>query len=111
MELSHIEEHDHEHFKNMVPRGVEQAYADKAYRSMEHDEYLKERGIRNCVLNRVGGDKSWLNDKWSKIRYGPSEMSDWGHDEYFEALVYQWDGWGTTDSPEQDLGIDLRHRF
>lgn len=53
MRLSHIEEHDHEHFGQMIPRGVKRAYADKAYKSAQHDEYLRERGIQNRVLNRA----------------------------------------------------------
>ncbi len=74
MELSHIEEHDHEHFKSMVPRGVEQAYADKAYRSAEHDEYLQEREIRNRVLNRVWRGQRLTqrqmrqNKVWGRVR-------------------------------------------
>jgi len=74
MELSHIEEHDHEHFKNMIPRGVEKAFADKAYRSKKHDEYLKERGIQNCVLNRVWRGQELTqrevkqNKVWGRVR-------------------------------------------
>ena len=76
MDLSHIEEHDHEHFKDMVPRGVEQAYADKAYRSAEHDEHLRERGIRNRVLHRIWRGQKLTqrqvkqNKTWGRVRCG-----------------------------------------
>ncbi len=76
MDLSHIEEHDHEHFKDMVPRGVEQAFADKAYRSAQHDEYLEERGIRNRVLHRVWRGQKLTqrqlkqNKVWGRVRCG-----------------------------------------
>jgi len=74
MNLSHIEEHDHEHFKNLIPQGVQQAYADKAYKSAQHDEYLKKRGIRNCVLHRAWRGQELTqrqvkqNKTWGRVR-------------------------------------------
>jgi transposase, IS5 family len=55
MELGSIRENDHQHFKVMMPRGIKRAYADKAYWSSEHGEYLKKRRIRNCILRRTWG--------------------------------------------------------
>ena len=71
MELSHTEEQDRKHFKNMVPRGVKQAYADKAYQSAEQDEHLKERRIRNRVLNRV-----WQGQTLTKLQLKQKKV--WG---------------------------------
>jgi len=71
MDLSHIEEHDHEHFGALIPRGVKSAYADKAYKSAEHDEDLKRRGIRNRVLHRV-----WRGQKLTQRQVGQNKI--WG---------------------------------
>ena len=74
MGLSRIEEHDHEHFKGLIPRGTKEAYADKAYRSIEHDEYLEKRGMKNRILfkgyrnRKLTGRQKRLNRAWSKVR-------------------------------------------
>jgi len=50
MELSRIEEHDHDYLKPMIAKDAEAVYADKAYRSSEHEKYLRKRGIKSRVL-------------------------------------------------------------
>jgi len=74
MELSRIEEHDHQHFKSLIPCGTKQVYAGKAYASQEHERYLAEKGIQSRVLfkgyrNRelTAGQRE-KNRKWSRIR-------------------------------------------
>lgn len=69
LDLGVIEESDHKRFKDMVPRGVKRAYADKAYWSKEHREYLKRRGIRNCILKRAkrGRELTWAEQKRNKV--------------------------------------------
>jgi len=74
MELSRIEESDHEHFEELIPDGTERVYADKAYRSEKHEEYLAEREMESRVLHRAYRNRPLtaaqkrLNRRWSKVR-------------------------------------------
>lgn len=52
MDISFIEEHDHEHFKELIPPGTREVYADKAYASRNHEDYLWRRRIWNGVMRR-----------------------------------------------------------
>jgi transposase, IS5 family len=72
MSLSHIGEHDHEHFEKLLPKGVKRAYADKAYKSAEHDEYLRKRGIQNRVLHRA-----WRGQGLTQREVKQNKV--WGH--------------------------------
>ncbi len=50
METSRIEEHDHNHFESLIPKDTKRVYADKAYRSEEHESYLRRRNMESRVL-------------------------------------------------------------
>tara|TARA_B100000315_G_scaffold34556_1_gene29244 strand:+ start:1888 stop:2568 length:681 start_codon:yes stop_codon:yes gene_type:complete len=50
MELSRIEKHDHNYLIPLIAKGSKAVYADKAYRSLEHEKYLSKRGIKSRVL-------------------------------------------------------------
>lgn len=52
MEISHIEKHDHEYLKPMIRHRTKMVFADKAYASHEHDEYLERRKIKNGILSK-----------------------------------------------------------
>lgn len=74
MVLGSIRENDHQRFKEMVPRGVKRAYADKMYWSKEHAEYLRKRGIQNCILRRTWGSRELtkaqvgMNKRFGRVR-------------------------------------------
>lgn len=74
METGRIEEHDHNHFKSFIPRGTKRAYADKAYRSQEHEDYLHNRNVESRVLFKGYRDRmltAWQkrkNRQWSIVR-------------------------------------------
>jgi IS5 family transposase len=72
--LSHIEEHDHGHFESMLPADTQEAFADKAYKSKEHDLLLRRWKVKNRVLRKgfrnralTKADKRW-NSKQNRIR-------------------------------------------
>jgi IS5 family transposase len=74
MEISWIEEHDHPYLHSLIPAGTKRVYGDKAYRSEEHERYLRKRkiksrilfkGYRNRGLNQVQKRKNRL---WSAVR-------------------------------------------
>jgi transposase, IS5 family len=50
IEISHIEEHDSQYFHQMLPKDVEEVFADKAYRSKAISEFLRKRDISNRIL-------------------------------------------------------------
>lgn len=52
MDLSRIEEHDHNHFYELIPVGTTEVYADKAYFSAEHKKYLKKKDIFDGVMTK-----------------------------------------------------------
>lgn len=74
IEIGRIEEHDGKRFVEMIPDGVERVYADKAYASREHDEYLRAHGIANRILHKAARGRKlsdWrkgLNRLWSGVR-------------------------------------------
>lgn len=74
MELSRIRESDHEHFGELIPAGVERVYADKAYRSREHEKYLAGRGVKSRVLHTARRNRPLtaaqkrINRAWSRVR-------------------------------------------
>jgi len=83
MQLSRIEEHDHQHFKSLIACGTQQVYADKAYASQEHERYLAEKGIESRVLfkgyrnRKITARQRAKNRKWSRVRSRiESKMSD-----------------------------------
>ena len=45
--------HDSQCFTALLSRKESAAYADSAYRSQAHDQWLEQRGIDNCVLKRA----------------------------------------------------------
>ncbi|MBI1883553.1 MAG: transposase [Chlamydiae bacterium] len=57
-----------------MPSGTRRVYADKAYYSQAHREYLRERKIKNCILakgyrNRpLSKRQENQNRTWGKIR-------------------------------------------
>jgi IS5 family transposase len=72
--LSHIEEHDHGHLESMLPADTRGAFADKAYKSKEHDLLLRRRKMKNHILRKgyrnhalTKADKRW-NRKQNRIR-------------------------------------------
>lgn len=74
MDISRIEEHDHNHFESLIPKDSKRVYADKAYRSIEHDEYLRARNMDNRVLFKGYRNReltAWQKSKnrqWSVVR-------------------------------------------
>lgn len=74
MELSRIKESDHEHFERLIPAGTERVYADKAYRSRKHEEYLGKRGMESRVLHTARRNRPLtaaqkrINRVWSRVR-------------------------------------------
>jgi IS5 family transposase len=74
MEISHIEEHDHNYFERMLPKGADVAYADKAYCSRDNDHLLKKKGVRNRILRKgyrnhpLTKRAQERNRRWSKTR-------------------------------------------
>jgi len=49
-ELTPANEHDSKQFKSMVSGDEFAAYADKAYTSKEHSDWLQEQGVEDCIL-------------------------------------------------------------
>jgi transposase, IS5 family len=74
MEISRIEEHDHRYLRWLIPTGTQKVYGDKAYRSKEHERYLRKRRIENRILfkgyrNRgLKQAQKRANRLWSAVR-------------------------------------------
>jgi IS5 family transposase len=74
VEISHIEEHDHGHLESMLTEDTEEAIADKAYKSKEHDRMLRRKKVKNRILRKArrncalsDADKRW-NRRQNRIR-------------------------------------------
>ena len=69
-------EHDSHSLEKLITGTEEEMYADKAYPSRKHDELLKEKGIRNCILKKGRRNRALTkrekeqNRIWSSIRSG-----------------------------------------
>lgn len=67
-------EHDSKQFKNLLTGEESQTYADAAYKSKEHDEYLLRQGVSNQIhewayRNKPLSDKQKLTKTWkSQVR-------------------------------------------
>lgn len=51
--LSSVRVHDHCVFEEMIPEETEAVYADKAYDSEAHRDYLRKHGMRNGILRKA----------------------------------------------------------
>jgi len=51
--LTSVRVNDHNVFEEMIPAETEAVFADKAYDSEAHRDYLQKRGIRNGILKRA----------------------------------------------------------
>lgn len=83
MAISRIEEHDHNYLMPLIPKGTTEIYADKAYRSQEHENYLKRHQIKSRILfkryrNRgLSEGQRKKNRIWSGVRARiESKMND-----------------------------------
>ncbi len=56
-ELTPANEHDSRQFKSMVSGDEFAAYADKAYASKEHSDWLQEQGVEDCILFKAASGK------------------------------------------------------
>lgn len=66
-------EHDSKQFKNLLTGKESQAYADAAYKSKEHDEYLRRHGINNQIHERAYRNKP-LSDKQKQTNTWKSQV-------------------------------------
>jgi len=57
-EMTPANVHDSQQFKAMISGDEGAAYADKAYASQEHSDWLSERGIEDCILFKASRGQS-----------------------------------------------------
>jgi len=67
--------HDSNIFTQLMTGQEKEVYADSAYKSQEHDQFLKEKRIQNKILNRAYRNKPMTDDQklqnrfFSQVRY------------------------------------------
>ena len=72
--------HDSVEFKPLVCGDEDAAYADKAYASQEHRDFLAEQGIRGSVMHKAARGKplkswqTWYNKAVAPIRAGVERL-------------------------------------
>lgn len=67
--------HDSKVFEQLLTRNEQEVYADSAYKSSEHDQLLKGKGIRNRVLERAYRNKPLTSDQKFENRINSSIRS------------------------------------
>jgi len=76
VQLTEITVHDHEVFAEIIPANAGAVYADKAYGSAEHREWLRARNIADRLLYKgyrehpITPEQTALNRLWSSMRAG-----------------------------------------
>ncbi|MCF6345462.1 MAG: IS5 family transposase [Thiomicrorhabdus sp.] len=61
--------HDSNVFTQLMTGQEKEVYADSAYKSQEHDQFLNEKRIKSCVLNRAYRNKPMTEDQKLQNRF------------------------------------------